>query len=83
MTGKNPYLFLIEEVHASAFWDDVTDEFMVSFQLSLLVGNVRVAIKNFRTAFAFFIFLNSPWIFKFSTVICKYYREGLFEKPSA
>ena len=66
-----------ELVHAPTFRDDVANELMTFLQPTLLVGLVRIAVKNASTPFSIGSHLDRPWILELRTVVGEYYPESL------
>ena len=52
---------------------------MVLFKASLLVGNIRIAIKHISPVCTGFIFLDVPRVFEFRAVICENNRKVFFK----
>lgn len=53
---------------------------MIFLQTSLLIGYVRITVKNFCPPCAGLILFDIPWILKFRTVVSKYDGEVLFKR---
>ena len=63
MIGDESYLLLVQTCERHTFWDDITDEFVILFQASLLPGSHWVAVKDMGQKFTFRPFKN-VWFFE-------------------
>ena len=74
-------IFLCVLVHAASFGNDVAYVLMVLFKSSLLVGNIRIAVKHISSVCTGFVFLDVPRILELRAVICENNRK-VFLKSS-
>ena len=77
MTGHKPNILGSELAHTPTFRDDVSNELMTFLQAALLVGLVRIAVKNASTPFSIGSHLDRPWILELRTVVGEYDPESL------
>ena len=63
MIRDQSYLLLVQTCERHTFWDDITDEFVILFQASLLPGSHWVAVKDMGQKFTFRPFKN-VWFFE-------------------
>ena len=68
-------VFLGKTVHTLTFRDEVSDIFMILLQSGLLVGNVRIAVKDIGTMLSVFCLFNALRVLKFRTIVRKNNRK--------
>ena len=72
-------LRLGEVIQAGAFWDAVTDEFMIAFGSPLLFRMPGVTVKNSGAGIALSVQFNGGRMGKLRAVICEQDREKVHE----
>ena len=64
-------VFLGKTVHTLTFRDEVSDIFMILLQSGLLIGNIRIAVKDIGTMLSILCFFNTLRILEFRTIVRK------------
>ena len=83
MAGHKIDVILCVSIHATTFGNNIANVFMILFQTSFLIGNIRVTVEYIGSVGSGFGLFNIPWIFKFRTIVRQNYRKILLKGSDA